>query len=142
MAGYVQKKLGRHAREEKYAVSEHEIVDRFTGEIRTRPSKFKAKEFALMSNRPGLGRKFVEDHFDEIYDNDQVLFRKKYYPVPKYYDQVAKQVQGDAWWQEHAAKRCARFGLKSPMEVDEYLRLEHLEANRQRQLDKQDREPG
>lgn len=53
------------------------------------------KEFFRVSNRPGIGRQYYEDHKEEIYKNDRVMIRNRNGTVwvnpPKYYDDLYEQ---------------------------------------------------
>ena len=50
-------------------------------------------EFTRMSNRPGIGKKYYEEHKNEIYENDELIMKtckEKVLSVkpPKYYDSL------------------------------------------------------
>lgn len=79
-AGYVaryslKKKHGEMARE-KYTV-----LDPETGEL----LGLKKPEYATMSNRPGIGKKWYDRYKSDIFPCDYVVMNGREYPVPGYY---------------------------------------------------------
>lgn len=80
---YTLKKVGGERSEEHYL-----RVCPETGECHK-----VAPEYATMSLRPGIGRRYFEDFSDEIYTElyDEVIFKGKPYQPPKYYDTLLKQ---------------------------------------------------
>ena len=48
--------------------------------------------FFHVSNRPGIGRKYFDEHFDEIYDSDELFIKKRFSTMklkpPRYYDKL------------------------------------------------------
>lgn len=52
-------------------------------------------EFVHMSNRPGIGAKWCEQHRDEIIQNDAVYLNGKRLPVPPYFEDMAVQGSWD-----------------------------------------------
>lgn len=51
------------------------------------------REFALMSRRPGIGRRWYDQYVDPIYQNDMVVIRNNLIcRPPKYYDYLYEQV--------------------------------------------------
>lgn len=48
--------------------------------------------FFKVSNRPGIARKYFEDHHDEIYDTDEIFIKKRFSTMklkpPRYYDKL------------------------------------------------------
>lgn len=57
------------------------------------------KEFTLMSRRPAIGRKYFDDNFIKIYDNDCVYTNSNgnvfTQSVPKYFDRVLENLDED-----------------------------------------------
>lgn len=46
-------------------------------------------EYVVMSRKPGLGRRFVDDYVDDIYNHDRVVVRDKLIcKPPRYYDKI------------------------------------------------------
>lgn len=80
IAGYCVKKVtGRAAPDHYRRFDEH-------GEYQLKP------EFARMSLRPAIGRRWVEKYADEVYPGDFVVSRGFKAPPPRYYDKVLEQV--------------------------------------------------
>lgn len=80
VARYVTKKITGKQADEHY-----ERVDITTGEVfNVRP------EYATMSRRPGLGKKFFDEHHQEVYRHDSVIFKGAEYAPPRYFDKLLK----------------------------------------------------
>lgn len=52
----------------------------------------RAKEFVLMSNRPGIGRKYAEDNTFQNLESGFCVSQGRKIKVPRYYDKVSKQL--------------------------------------------------
>lgn len=53
------------------------------------------KEFVAMSRRPGIGQKFFEDHYKEIYDEDRIYFKfgnSLYQSPSRYFDKLFSNI--------------------------------------------------
>ena len=72
VSGYVHKKLSGKDGDDFYAC-------RKTGLLRKRP-------YSTKSNRPGLGRKWIEKWHHEVYPRDSVLVNGRLVQPPRYYD--------------------------------------------------------
>jgi hypothetical protein len=82
IAGYVHKK----AREKSDPVK-HLRVDPDTGEV------FQVeKEFARMSRRPALGRKWLEKYWRDVYPRDFVVMDGSPLKPPRYYDRAMEDI--------------------------------------------------
>ncbi len=78
VARYVTKKINGKA-----AAAAYQRVDPSTGEVwNVKP------EYATMSRRPGIGRKFFQDFHEEIYGEDVVVSRGRKFRPPRYYDKL------------------------------------------------------
>lgn len=76
VARYIMKKVTGDLAPEHY-----ETVDAETGEIFQREP-----EYTNMSNRPGLGRDWIDKYQEETYRDDTVIMRGHPMRPPKYYD--------------------------------------------------------
>lgn len=66
-------------------------------------------EFTLMSRRPGIGRQYFDDHYDDIYECDEVFIKtadggRKGKP-PKYYDKLYETIDPDNYKRIKNARR-------------------------------------
>ena len=76
VAGYVRKKIRKKDNPEAY-----ERLDSVTGEV------FEVeKEFARMSLRPAIGKRWIEKYWQDVYPWDRVVVEGKEYRPPRYYD--------------------------------------------------------
>lgn len=76
VAGYVQKKVLAKVNAEQYT-----RVDPVSGElVEVHP------EFARMSLKPALGRRWLEKYWTDVYPRDRVVVEGRELPVPRYYD--------------------------------------------------------
>lgn len=57
----------------------------------------RVQEYVTMSNRPGLGRKYFEKHWRDIYPRDLVFVGKKKFRPPRRYDQWLKDEEPRMW---------------------------------------------
>lgn len=64
----------------------YERVNLATGEIVTIEP-----EFATMSNRPGIGRSWIEKYLYDVYPHDEVIVRGFPSKPPRYYDEVLEE---------------------------------------------------
>lgn len=97
-------------------------------------------EFSLMSRRPGLGYQFFEEHMDEIYRHDEVIYAtqdgSKTVAPPKYYDRLYSQIYPTEFAaiqqrrRENAADRKELIQTTTTLSMDEQLlaRRRQLEA--------------
>lgn len=58
-------------------------------------------EFTLMSRKPGIGRQYFDDHYSEIYENDEIFLSgpdggRKCKP-PKYYDSIYEKIEPEKY---------------------------------------------
>jgi hypothetical protein len=95
VAGYVTKKAA-----EKANPTNHLRVDPGTGEIFT-----VHEEFSRMSRRPALGRRWLEQHWQDVYPRDFVMMNGFPIKPPRYYDrrmdemapEIMEQVRYQRW---------------------------------------------
>lgn len=81
VAGYVQKKIHKKANPDAYV-----RVDDETGEL------FDIhEEFARMSRRPAIGKRWIRKFWRDVYPRDKVIIDGKEYPPPRYYDRWMEQ---------------------------------------------------
>ena len=104
-ARYATKKLAADASmdEETYRrwKERYERVNPLTGEVvELEP------EYATMSNRPGIGRKWIEKYLYDVYPHDHVISRGFPAKPPRYYDQVLEELD-PAMAEEVYARRVA-----------------------------------
>lgn len=90
-----------------------EILDIETGEVVKR-----SHEFALFSGKPGIGRKWLDKYFSDVYPDGRVVFRGgSSRKAPRYYDKVFKEDNPEAY-EALAARRLEladeRFDDNSP----------------------------
>lgn len=76
VAGYVQKKVLSRDNPDQ-----HTRVDRETGELVE-----VVPEFARMSNRPAIGRRWIERYWKDVYPRDYVVVNGTRAKPPRYYD--------------------------------------------------------
>lgn len=82
---YIMKKWQGDGAEEHY-----ERLDPATGEIIS-----VTPEFCTMSRRPGIGAKFLQKYWREIYDvHDCVMIGRKRVKIPKFFDRIMKETHG------------------------------------------------
>lgn len=83
VARYVMKKITGEPAENHY-----KRVNINTGEITN-----VEPEFNRMSLRPGIGKKWFDKYYKDVYDQDQVITRDgKIIKTPKYYDKLLKKI--------------------------------------------------
>lgn len=78
VARYVLKKINGDKSDEHY-------MDAQTGVI-------KAKEYATMSRKPGIGRLWLDQYSDDVYPHGRVVMRGKILSPPRYYDEQYKKM--------------------------------------------------
>lgn len=87
VARYVMKKVTGPDASSYYLTGD---FDKDTGEMFSH-----TPEFCSMSRRPGIGRDFIEEFFDDVFPKDYVSFRGREMRPPKYYDKVCEAVLPD-----------------------------------------------
>lgn len=123
-ARYVTKKITG-----KQAASHYERVDPETGECwSVRP------EYATMSRRPGIGRKFFEKHGEEVYRFDSVIFKGAEYAPPRYFDKLMGEKSPATLAQAQRKRRDRALGAqaKEPRDKEDVNRIR--EKIQQKQL--------
>lgn len=48
-------------------------------------------EYSTMSRRPGIGSKWIEKYFSDVYPSDEVIFEGYSTPPPKFYDELLER---------------------------------------------------
>ena len=118
VAGYVQKKLGPRRDATAYRVEGPGRTVVRDGTLRVEPDTlYKEREFRLMSRggprdavNPtyGLGYEWIKANLEDVYANDYIREGRNTYAPPRYYDQVAREIKGEDWFEELKAKRAAK----------------------------------
>lgn len=85
VASYCLKKLTG-----EYAERENERVDAETGEVWD-----VSPEYATMSRRPGLGKKWFDKYHADVYPSDECIIEGKSLRPPAYYDELLKKTNKD-----------------------------------------------
>ncbi|AXL15553.1 replication initiator protein [Microviridae sp.] len=85
---YVQRKFTSENTEREYYkyYKKNEVYQRMdakTGEI-----YYVEPEFARMSLKPAIGKRWLDKYDTDIYNQDQLIFDKKRVKIPKYYDNL------------------------------------------------------
>lgn len=97
VAKYIHKKVKGSLAKQVYAE-----VDEETGEMVELE-----REFGVMSRRPGIGRRWIEDYMCDVFPRDGVLVRGRMCKPPRYYDDYLEMVDAKSL-QEVRAKRAAK----------------------------------
>lgn len=82
VAGYVQKKIKRRHK------NQWTRLDPESGELLELEP-----EFARMSRRPAIGKKWIERHWRDVYPRDYVVFNGREFKPPRYYDKWMEENQ-------------------------------------------------
>lgn len=125
VARYCMKKFNGQLADIKY-----QRVDEKTGEI-----YMLQKEFARMSNRPGIGRLFYEDNKDgNLFIRDSVISRGRERKIPKSYDKLM-DAENPELMERVKAKRVKKAKSRADDNTPERLRVRHeVFTARMRQL--------
>lgn len=69
------------------------VVKKISGDMAKRKYGNKNPEFGLMSRKPGIGQKWIEENYNDVYPND-ILITKNYKIArpPKYYDKYYEKI--------------------------------------------------
>ncbi|AXH73616.1 MAG: replication initiator protein [Microviridae sp.] len=86
------------------------IMKKITGEHAPYWYEHRIPEFALMSTRPAIGKRWVDEFLSDIYPSDFIIYKGKKHKVPRYYDKQLKKREVE----KHKAIKQTRFktGLK------------------------------
>lgn len=87
VAGYVTKKVTG-----KNAADHYQLLDQETGEIHQ-----VTPEFCRMSLKPGIGKPWFDRFHRDYFPADSVIVNGKELPVPKYYNRLLEQLDGDTF---------------------------------------------
>lgn len=90
VAGYVAKK----SNVEGFTGPIGELVDLVTGNVQF---KSLSPEFRTMSTKPGLGKDYLESHWESLYTDDCVRIGSLKFPTPTYYDRWLKKEHPMTW---------------------------------------------
>lgn len=112
VAGYAFKKINGSRADDHYR-----RVDPETGE-----TWVLQKEFAGMSNHPGIGFDFYQDYHQQTYLRDSVIVKGRQRPVPKYYDRKLKESDPE-WLERIKAERMAKAELHKEDQTPERLQV-------------------
>lgn len=127
VAGYAFKKINGQRAEEHYR-----RVDPKTGE-----TWLLQKEFALMSNRPGIGYQHYERYGNQMYLRGTCIMRGREVPIPKYYDRKLKEDDPqrlEAIKEDRKSEALKHIEDQTPSRLD--VRRAVLEAKRKEHLNK------
>lgn len=110
VARYVMKKINGKLKEEHYRTympDTGEIID-------LKP------EYSTMSRRPGIGKKYFDKYYTDMYPSDNVVINGRKLPPPKYYDRQYELLNPDqmALIKKRREKAMKKFMLTAP---DDYL---------------------
>lgn len=93
-------------------------------------------EFILMSRRPGIGRQYLDDHIQDIYEFDEIIQKspdggRKAKP-PRYYDQILRDKDPELF-DEIKSKREEVFDYQKNLKMSQtdlsYLEMLQIEEN-------------
>lgn len=108
----------------KKALSHYQRSDPVTGEVfQLQP------EYATMSNRGGIGRSWLEKHFDEVYPADAVLINGHLVQPPRFYDKICQQ-RDPGLFQEVKINRLQKYADKPILSVDQLADLRRATQSR------------
>lgn len=127
VAGYAFKKINGNRADEHYR-----RVDPATGE-----TWMLQKEFALMSNRPGIGYQHYERYGEQMFTRGSCIMRGREVPIPKYYDRKLKEVDPvrlEAIKEDRKREALKHKDDQTPSRLD--ARRAVLEAKRKEHLNK------
>lgn len=119
VARYVMKKITGDMADEHY-------VNQDTGVMRT-------PEFVKMSNRPGIGRDWIDQYMDDVYPNDFVVHSNVKMRPPRYYDKVYDIYNSDML-KELKVRREARARFCKDNTPDRLYAREQVQLARCRKL--------
>ena len=105
VAGYITKKFTKDQR--------LTWVDPLTGEIRE-----KIPEFSLQSLKPGIGQRWIEKHYQDVFRDDYIVIKGKRRSVPRFYDK---------WLEKHHPEWAAEIKDKRQLE---FLETPHITEER------------
>lgn len=117
-AGYVRKKLSRKRHPDHY-----ERLNPLTGELIPI-----VQEFARMSNRPALGRRWFERYWRDVYPRDFVVLNGFQMKPPRYYDKLLEERDPDLMM-EVREKRYLEQRELSPRELAASERIAYARAS-------------
>ena len=80
VTSYVAKKTHNDG---KFRGPLRECQSEATGEVRIEPLQ---AEYRVMSKKPGLGKRWIERNFEDVYPADQIVIDGHEYPPPTFYD--------------------------------------------------------
>lgn len=88
VARYILKKIrGRSDADLAAYEAAYASVDPDTGEL-----FYKEPEYATMSRRPGIGKRWLESFLDDVYTHDSLVVRGEEMRPPRYYDKVLAEL--------------------------------------------------
>ena len=108
VAGYVRKKVSAKVNPDHYT-----RVDDTTGELVELH-----QEFSRMSNRPAIGKRWIEKHWRDVYPRDFFVLDGKEFKPPRYYDK---------WMDQHHPELMFEVRMERDQNA-RYLAVEKLQA--------------
>lgn len=119
VAGYIRKKRTK---------SSTDYWDRYERTAHDGALYYLEPEFSLMSKKPGIGERWIADHWKETYTHDSIILDGREWPVPEYYDKWLKKNRPGVW---ESVLECRKaYILSEDTTTDEKLRqLKNKEKN-------------
>lgn len=119
-ARYILKKQGR-------AGENYQHTDTTTGEVTDR-----IQEYVTMSNRPGLGQRWIKEFYLDFYPHNYILHKGRRLKPPKYYDKwmEANQpeiMEGVKCKKQQQAKHRALTVTQKQLMAEEAIKLKQVE---------------
>lgn len=131
VARYTMKKVhGKEDMEKHYGVK----VDEQTGEV----GWIRKPEFATMSRNPGLGKRWFEKYWSEVYPADEVIMRGHQAKPPRYYDGLLEEMN-PKMWREVRMRRVRRAEEKEEKESRDGWEVKRIKEGK---LEREGREKG
>ncbi len=127
-AAYVARYILKKVNGEK-AMTHYFNCDDYTGEI----FDYRRPEYITMSNRPGIGKIWLDKYQSDVYPSDQVIIRGKKMKTPAYYDYLLEQTKPE---QLEALKIQRQLDAQSQSENNTDKRLKVREKSLQLKINK------
>jgi len=78
----------RYVLKKQFGKVSYEDIDHETGEVSNR-----IPEYCTMSNRPGIGRQWIEKYWSDFFPKNYLFFNGRKLSPPKYYDRIVDELQ-------------------------------------------------
>ena len=93
----------------------------------------KQPEYITMSNRPGIGRAWIEKYWTDVYPSDTCILDGKQFKPPSYYDKFIAEKAPEMWAQ--ILENREKFGLDHLADNTDRRRLQR-KVCKEKQLEK------